>query len=365
MSPLAHIIARRIGVSGPITMAEYMAECLMHPEHGYYTTRPVFGAKGDFTTAPEISQMFGELLGLSLAHAWQAQGSPKKAILLELGPGRGTLMADMLRALKNVDAFAGCAVHLVESAPALRQLQHEALAPLTPSLIHHDTALNVPQDVPIFAVANEFFDALPVRQFKKEKKGWRECLVSAQDGALVLGWSEPAAAELPTALSANTPQGGIVEYCPALGAIAAHLGALISKNGGAALCIDYGDWRSSGDTVQAVRAHKFTPLLAEPGLADITAHVDFEHLCAAMMGAGTVASNMMPQGVFLKRLGIEMRADILARKMNSVQAGQHYTAMRRLIAPDQMGTLFKVMGFAPKIEWLPAGLDPLRVPPLE
>ena len=344
-----HLLAR-IADSGPMSLADYMATCLMHPVLGYYTTRDPFGAAGDFTTAPEISQMFGELIGLTLAQAWMDQGQPAFT-LAELGPGRGTLMADVLRATKAVPGFADAlSVHLVETSKPLRQVQ----ATLVPFAVFHDSIETLP-DAPLFLVANEFFDALPIRQFQRDGRGWRERVVGAVDGELVMGLSPSAPlSELAHRLQ-DTKDGDIVEVCPALPPIVGGIAQRIAAHGGAAVIIDYGDWNSLGDTFQAVHAHQKVDPLATPGRADLTAHVDFAAIAAAC--APLAHSDMTEQGVFLERLGITQRAQALAAKIGEDALRAHIAAHRRLTAPDQMGHLFKVIGLTPKSAPPLAGLS--------
>ncbi len=339
MTPLAKHLIRRIAATGPITIAEYMQECLLHPEHGYYTTRDPLGTAGDFTTAPEISQMFGELLGLALAQAWLDQGAPKKCTLAELGPGRGPLMADALRATRGVPGFHDAAeIWLVEASPVLRRVQQETLGGNATWI---DSTAELP-DLPLFLVANEFFDALPVRQFTRADNGWREHVVGLQDGAPRKG----LAASLPIAaldhrLGDTTP-GDVVETCAPAKPVMAEIALRIRARGGAAIIIDYGDWRSQGDTLQAVSAHEFTDPLAAPGQTDLTAHVDFEALAQA--AGGLSHSRMTPQGVFLERLGITQRAETLGKNLSGAPLDAHIAAHRRLTHPEEMGTIFKVLG---------------------
>ena len=340
-TPLGRIIAARIAATGPVTLAEYMAECLLHPDHGYYTTRTPFGAAGDFTTAPEISQMFGELLGLCLAQAWLDQGAPNAFTLAELGPGRGTLMADVLRATRAVPGFHAAAnVLLVEASPALRR---EQLARLAPHKISHAGNIDALPDQPLFLLVNEFFDALPIRQFQSDGIVWRERLVGLQDGQLTFGLSDPLTQPFTApAFQAPTP-GRVVEVCPAAQPIAQTIGQRIAAHGGAALIADYGGWRSSGDTFQAMRAHGYADPLAEPGQADLTAHVDFEAL-AAYAALPYVFSK---QGAFLSRLGIDARAARLAQSLTGDRLQSHLAAHRRLTHPQEMGSVFKVLGLHP------------------
>ncbi|MBT8408419.1 MAG: SAM-dependent methyltransferase [Alphaproteobacteria bacterium] len=350
MTPLASKLATRISAAGPITLAEYMAECLTDPEHGYYTTRDPLGAQGDFTTAPEISQMFGELLGLCLAQAWLDRGAPDPFRLAELGPGRGTCMADILRATAQVPGFhAALTLHLVEASPALRDVQRKTIGhPLN----HHDGLDGIPEG-PLFLVANEFFDALPIRQFQRNGDGWRERLVGLYENGLSFGLSERVRLPALQHRLADTKDGEIVEYAPAAEAVAAGIGQRIGARGGVALIVDYGDWRSLGDTFQAVRAHEKVDPLADPGTADLTAHVDFEALARAARPAR--ASAMMPQGVLLERLGITPRAQKIAETLSGDALEAHVAAHRRLTHPQEMGTLFKAMALYEEDTPLPAG----------
>lgn len=352
MTALGDILIQRIRATGPITLADYMNECLLHPEHGYYTTRDPLGAAGDFTTAPEISQMFGELIGLALAQAWMDQGAPETFALAELGPGRGTLMADILRATRAVAGFhAAAQVHLVEASLTLRAAQ----AKLVPDATWHASIETLP-DLPLFLVANEFFDALPIRQFHRHANGWQETVIGVQDTTLTAGLTPPAPlASLDHRLD-DTKAGDIVEACPALTAITGEIGARIALHGGAVLIIDYGDWQSQGDTLQALQNHETVDPFATPGTADLTAHVDF----AALAGAAAPAAftRVTPQGVFLERLGITQRAQALAQNLDGAALENHIAAHHRLTHPDAMGHLFKVIGLYPKGATPPPGLTP-------
>jgi NADH dehydrogenase [ubiquinone] 1 alpha subcomplex assembly factor 7 len=340
MTPLALALARRIAATGPVTVADYMADCLLHPEHGYYSTRDPFGAGGDFTTAPEISQMFGELLGLALAQAWLDRGAPAPFCLAEPGPGRGTLMADVLRGTRNVPGFhAAARVVLVEASATLRAVQARTLA--AHPVEWADTVEALP-DLPLFLLANEFFDALPIRQFQRGADGWRERMVGLADGALTLGLSAPV--PLPDPRFADDPPGTIVETCAPARAIISAIAARIATHGGAAYIIDYGGWRSKGDTLQALRAHAPEHPLTNPGQADLTAHVDFEAL--AIAATPLTAAAPTDQGRFLQRLGIDQRAARLAERLTGDALQSHIAAHHRLTHPAEMGSLFKVLGIA-------------------
>lgn len=347
MTPLEGILIRRIRAEGPMTVAEYMSTCLLHPQHGFYMTGDPLGR--DFTTSPEISQMFGELIGLALAQAWLDQGRPTQFYLVELGPGRGTLMADILRAAEGVPGWREAAeVHLVEASPVLRTRQAKTI----PGAInHHDSLTDLP-DGPIFLVANEFFDALPVRQFLREGDAWRERVVGIHDDTLSFGLAPPSLPPFLDPRLADTKDGDMVEYSPTLSALAGEIGARIDRSGGLALIIDYGSEGEPGDTLQAIRQGEKVPPLDGPGTSDLTAHVDFHALSKAAHPAQ--ASAITAQGVFLERLGITARAQALARRGDpNVIATQH----RRLTHPGEMGSLFKVLALTRADAPAPPGFE--------
>jgi len=334
MTPLTQIIAARIRATGPISLAEYMRICLMDGRHGYYATRDPFGQAGDFTTAPEIHQMFGELCGLALAQAWMDQGCPKPFTLAEPGPGRGTLMADMLRAMRVVPGMIDAAdVALIETSPHLRQVQRNRLGPVT----HLDHVEDLP-DKPLFLIANEFIDALPIRQFQMTPEGWRERVVGLADQGLQLGLG----AVVPMARPGHP--GDVVEDNPEGIACVEAIARRIARHGGAAIVIDYGGWNGYGDTFQALRNHRPEDPLEHPGQADLTAHVDFAPLVAAAVRAGAAVSRLRRQGDWLLSLGAAARAQRLA------QAGDHGAAdaLRRLTDPAEMGHLFKAIAIWPQ-----------------
>lgn len=350
MTPLAKLLAQRIREGGPITVADYMAECLLHPVHGYYTTRDPFGVAGDFTTAPEISQMFGELVGLALAQAWLDQGSPTPFTLAELGPGRGTLMADILRATRSVPGFhAAAQVTLVEASPVLRQTQKQTISR------GHDLGLrwieaagDLPEQ-PLFLVANEFFDALPIHQYQFRNGLWHERLVGLKDDALAFGLAERGQKIASTRTDRQQEEGVIIEEGRIGRFVMRQVQHRLHHHGGLALVIDYGGWRSQGDTLQALRAHAFDDPLAHPGQADLTAHVDFEPL------ADHRSHHYTTQGEFLYRLGIDARADRLARNLTGAALESHLAALRRLTHPEEMGSLFKVLALTRAGSPLPPG----------
>ncbi len=352
MTALGDLLIARIARTGPITLADYMADCLMHPEHGYYATRDPLGVKGDFITAPEISQMFGELIGLALAQSWLDQGAPNPITLAELGPGRGTLMADALRATRGVPGFhQALSVHFIETSPTLRDLQAKAV----PNAQWHDTIDGLP-DAPLFVIANEFFDALPIRQFIRDGNGWRERMVGVTDNNLSFGLSAPAPLAALEKRLTDTKDGDLVEQCPVLPGIMQVLGQRIGNHGGAALIIDYGDWKSLGDTLQALAQHDGVDPLENPGMADLTAHVDFAAIAENAHPAKF--TRLSTQGVFLERLGITDRAQALARNMTGNALQSHIKAHRRLTHPSEMGDLFKVIGIYPPSATPPPGLEP-------
>lgn len=353
---LQRVLLNRIKAQGPLTIADYMTECLLHPTLGYYTTRDPFGAAGDFITAPEISQLFGEMIGLSLAQSWMDQGAPTSFTLAELGPGRGTLMADILRVSRQVPGFHAAAhVHLVEVSPRMRAVQAKTLAHLVPPdrISWHDSPDHLPGG-PLFLVANEFFDALPIRQFHRTDDGFSEMVVGTQTDQLMVGLVPAPATPALAARLADTRVGDIVEICATGPLITQQIGQRIADHGGAALIVDYGDWRSLGDTLQAIGQQQFTSPFERPGEVDLTAHVDFEALLADLPCAH---SRLTPQGVFLERLGITLRAQTLAARLTGTALDDHIAAHRRLTHPQEMGTLFKVVALCPHGASLPPGLD--------
>jgi SAM-dependent MidA family methyltransferase len=359
VAPLEREIRRRIEIAGPMPVAQYMALCLTHPKHGYYTMRDPLGAAGDFTTAPEISQMFGELIGLWAAAAWRAMGSPDKFRLIELGPGRGTMMLDALRAAKVVPDFrAAIALHLIEVSPTLEQLQRQALAGSEVPISWHRSIEEVPEE-PLIVLANEFFDAVPVHQAVMCADGWHERVIKiGEDGKLVFSIARdpiPLFDELlPSTLTA-AKIGEIFEWRD--DKIALELGRRVAHFGGAALIIDYGHAESAiGDTLQAVRGHEFADVLSAPGQADLTAHVDFKAIAQAAEGMRARVHGPLAQGEFLRRLGIEQRAAALKAGAPPEYAVTIEAALARLTQEDRtgMGRLIKVMALAsPTIDTLP------------
>ncbi len=344
-------LLRRIARAGPLTVAEYMAEALHDREAGYYARRDPLGAAGDFTTAPEVSQMFGELLGLWTLAAWRAQGSPPGACLVELGPGRGTLMADALRAIAGASGGAvPFEVRLVETSPRLRAIQARTLAAARPAWSEDLSGL---PDRPCFLIANEFFDALPIRRLVRRDGAWREVLVAADAAGTGLAWAvdrapSPLAATLPDELRRGAADGETAELCPAADAVLAAAAGRIAARGGAALVVDYGSERGArGATLQAVRAHRPVDPLDSPGLADLSSHVDFARLRGVALEAGCACLGPVEQGRFLRALGVERRAAALARRAGPEGRAGIAAALDRLIGADAMGKLFKAMAVVP------------------
>lgn len=328
-------LINEIAAARPMSVADYMAAANAH----YYATRDPLGVAGDFTTAPEISQMFGEMVGIWIADLWSRAGSPDFHYV-ELGPGRGTLAADALRTM----ARFGCTplgAQLVETSPTLRAAQLARL----PAARHHGEIDALPDDAPLIIVANEFFDALPIHQYIRTIGGWRERMVERQDGSVTpVAGDVPADEAIPPALRSE-PAGTIVETTPASAAIMQRCAFRLARQGGAMLAIDYGySGPAAGDTLQAVKAHRFVDPFADPGEVDLTAHVDFTTLADAARSAGAGVTDLVTQGAWLQRLGIDARLQSLT---NAAPArAEELKAQRdRLVEPREMGDLFKVMAF--------------------
>ncbi|HWT99141.1 MAG TPA: class I SAM-dependent methyltransferase [Terriglobales bacterium] len=337
-------IAKQIRAQGAVTVADFMRLALSARELGYYSSRDPLGAAGDFTTAPEISQMFGEMIGLWCVDTWQRLGAPQAINLVELGPGRGTLMADALRAAKLApDFLAAIRLHLVEISAPLRERQADNLQAFQPQW--HDSIETLPAG-PLLVVANEFFDALPIHQFTMTESGWRERGVTLGDDdrfAWTLLPPGPQLALLPSSLRA-APLGAIAECSPASQRILGILAQHCLQSAGAALFIDYGPAASGfGDTFQALKAHRYHDPLQDVGDVDLTAHVDLPHLARLAQEAGCGSFGPVGQGDFLRALGIETRAAMLSRHQDHVTQQEIQTALHRLIDAAQMGTLFKVV----------------------
>ncbi len=364
-TPLLARIAARIRRCGPLRVDRFMAIALQDPEHGYYRRARPIGRQGDFVTAPEISQIFGELIGLWLGERWMALGRPRPVRLLELGPGRGTLMADIWRACRVVPGFHEAAsIHLVETNEHLIAEQRKRLA-----RAHWHAHLDDVPAGPLLVVANEFFDALPIRQFVRQETGWRERAVTLDDSCARLVWTQlPAderllAASFPAAHLAAARPGDILELAPAVRDLAADLARRLAREGGAALIVDYGyEGPIFGDSLQAVFRHRFADPLIRPGAQDLTAHVDFGVLRAAAKAAGLAVFGPVPQGRFLLELGLAVRLARLVAGKPPALARALRTAAERLVAPDQMGELFKVMAWTSRADTPPgfATANPAR-----
>ncbi len=360
--PLEIEIRRRITAAGPMPVSEYMALCLCDPQHGYYTTTDPLGARGDFITAPEVSQMFGELIGLWMASVWQQMGAPEHVRIIELGPGRGTLLKDAFRAAAVVPGFRDAVViHLVEINPVLKAQQERTLEPLAIATYWHPSLADVPGG-PGIIVANEFFDALPVNQVVKTEFGWHERQIdTGTDGklAFTLALAPMRHFEwlLPDSVR-RAPINSIFEWRAETAAL--DIGRRIARDGGAALVIDYGHGESAvGDTLQAVGGHAFADPLTAPGTVDLTAHVDFHSLSRGAEAMGAKAWGPITQSLFLRRIGIEARANTLKAKASRAEIVEIDAAMERLagISRSGMGTLFKAMAFASPALGTPPGFE--------
>ena len=350
MSRLADILRRLVDLNGPLDVGQFMALCAAHRGAGYYHRRETIGLAGDFVTAPEISQTFGELLGLALAAFWQQAHPGQPIALVELGPGRGTLMADLWRATAHVPGFhrAIRAVHLVEISSSLRQLQRRALRGLP--LVFHEDVAELPRDLPLYLVANEFLDSLPMRQFVRTADGLRERRVATDESGAFRFVVDPRPLPASALDGLDLPEAGegaVIEIAPAREALVADLAARLAHQGGLAYLVDYGfDRPQWGDTLQAVARHRRVDPLAMPGEADLSSHVDFAALLRATRGSGTRRFGPVEQGRFLTRLGIETRLAMLAARAGPGRAAELEAGVRRLVDPEAMGTLFKVLAIA-------------------
>ena len=353
MTPLELEIRNRITFDGPMPIAEYMMLCLTHPEHGYYTTGLPVGGKasadrtgGDFITAPEVSQMFGEMIGVWCMEVWQAIGSPSSFNLIELGPGRGTLMKDLLRVSHALPAFYNAIeLHLVEVSPTLSEQQSLTLS--GEKALHWTSGISNLPSGPCIVIGNEFIDALPIRQWVKHGENWHERAVGLRNDKLsfMLRPNTLPVDELPAGHQ-DEPDGMIFETAPAREAAVSTLANHIVENSGAALFIDYGHLESGfGDTLQAIRNHAYADVLDNPGKADLTSHVDFQPLIQTAKKEGCVLPTPQSQGEFLINLGLLERAGVLGSNQNKSTQESLEKAVGRLAGPDQMGDLFKVVAF--------------------
>jgi SAM-dependent MidA family methyltransferase len=350
MTRLKNRIIDLIGAVGPIPVNEYMALCLFDPEDGYYTTREPFGVAGDFVTAPEISQMFGELVAVWLYQAWLAIGRPMPVTIAEIGPGRGTLMKDMLRTLSRLDPAlaAGASFAMIETSPRLTGIQKQTLAGISARIGWHETIDTLPR-APLLIVGNELFDAVPIHQFIHAGAGWRERVIGLDDTD-DLHFFAGAGSVDPTLLpdgAADAPQGAIVEVAPARAALMAAIAEWVARHGGVGLFIDYGHLRPGiGDTLQALRKHDHEDVLANPGEADLTAHVDFAAL-AAIVRAHDLDAQLTTPGEFLLGMGLLERAGLLGANADEAARDKIAGEVERLADPQAMGDLFKVLAVLP------------------
>jgi NADH dehydrogenase [ubiquinone] 1 alpha subcomplex assembly factor 7 len=346
-TPLGARLKERIARDGPISVHDFMESCLADRSEGYYLTRQPIGREGDFITAPEISQMFGELIGAWVAAVWQAMGAPRRVTVAELGPGRGTLMQDALRVFRSVPGLAGSIdVALIETSPVLRQAQRETL-PGSPAPLNWIERIEDVPHGPLIVIANEFIDALPIRQMVRAGGIWHERSVTiGADGAFAFCAGKQVQADaLPAFLrSLDADEGAIAETRRGAATLVAALGERAQHAPLAALIADYGhDASGVGDTLQAVSRHQFADPLAAPGEADLTAHVDFAALKQTAAASGLAAYGPMPQGQFLLKLGLAARCERLARNATDDQKAALHSGAARLADPRQMGALFKVL----------------------
>ncbi len=349
MTVLKEKLINIIKAHGPISISEYMTEALCHPKEGYYMTQDPFGRGGDFITAPEISQMFGEMIGLWIADYWAASGKPEKLYLAEMGPGRGTLMKDILRAISVLPELQKAVeIHLVEISPALRKIQKDCLSDY--KVMWHDdigSLLKRARDAPLYLMMNELFDALPIRQFQMIGALWHELMVAVSENESSLqiaAMPDPIDQNMVPEIIVKADEGSLYEYSPAGDALIDQIASHIKNHGGAALIIDYGyDKYGTGDTLQAVEKHKYASVLDNPGQADLTAHVNFKNLQIIAAQAGATVTNIIDQGVFLHQLGIVTRAERLLKTADPSQQKDIHAALNRLLSQDEMGALFKVL----------------------
>ncbi len=347
-TPLVKKLAGRIAAEGPVTLQEYMEACLYDPGHGYYKQRDPLGRGGDFITAPEISQVFGELIGLWAGETWRIAGQPRKVRLIELGPGRGTLMADALRALRVLPGFLESAsLHLIETSAPLRAAQEAALSGVRCPVSWHERIEEVPAGAAI-VIANEFFDCLPVRQFAFDEAAglWRERMVGFENGSFGFELSSKGMEALPHPVPPGLEDGDIVEVRPGAAGILRTFAARAAVAPLAALIVDYGySQPATGDTVQAVSRHRYAGLFEAPGEADLTAHVDFSALVQSANELQLDALGPMPMGEWLLRLGLEARVRQLLSSATAGDAVEIRSRVSRLVDPAQMGVLFKAVVF--------------------
>lgn len=350
-------LRHRIASEGPITFEAYMRACLGAADTGYYQTRDPFGEAGDFVTAPEISGLFGEMCGLYLAHMYEIAGKPARAAVAELGPGRGTLMRDMRHVWSQLmPGLTDAPVHLLETSPVLRAAQQDVLGDGA-SLAWHDTAAGLAAaiDGPVFGIANEFFDALPVSQYIRRDGGWFHRLVGMNDDRL--GFVVGGPADDAPAFPSDPHDGMVAELCPKADGVMTVLARMVAGRGGAVLIIDYGRDGNPGDSLQAVSAHQAVDLFHEPGHADLSHWVDFAALRRAAAAQGARLIGPVTQGRFLMRIGLAMRAEQAGATAEPEERRALLAAIDRLTSPEQMGEVFKVALLMPAGDGLPPGFS--------
>ncbi len=350
---LRYFLQGQIKASGPMTISAFMSQVLGHPEHGYYMRQDPFGKDGDFTTAPEISQMFGELVGAWISDVWLQMGKPAPFVLLECGPGRGTLMADALRATNKVEGFyEALEVHFLETSPTLKKAQGKAVQTHKPQW--HDALDTVPDDKPLIVIANEFLDALPVRQLVKTRDYWAERVIGLSGEAFSYGLT-PFVGPVPKKMKAAN-EGSVYEFSPAQISFTERLCRRLKEQTGAALIIDYGETRTMpGDSLRAIYKHEYISPLEHVGEADLSANVDFEAITDVTQKHDVSVFGPVEQGHFLKQLGIEQRAAKLVQNADAQQQEDIEKALQRLTESDQMGSMFKVIGLTHGPAIAPAG----------
>lgn len=356
-STLEERLRADIAKSGPMTVEAYMAACLGDKQDGYYLTRDPFGEAGDFVTAPEISGLFGEMCGLYLAHMYELSGKPDNTTILELGPGRGSLMRDLVHVWSQLmPPLASAPIHLLETSPHLRKVQASLLP--DSQLTWHDTVNSLTEgiDGPVFGIANEFFDALPVHQAQFVSGQWRQRLVAVVDDRMEFVTGEPLVDDIDF-FPKKPSEGQIAELCPEADQVMAALAASVAQRGGAVLIIDYGRDGNPGNSLQAVAAHAPVDLFYEPGTADLSHWVDFAALRRVASNNGARLIGPVPQGRFLMRIGLEARAEAVARLATPEERRSHLAAIDRLTSPAQMGEVFKVALLVPAGEGVPPGFE--------
>lgn len=359
MNALGEQLKRHIRQSGPMDTGSFMGRVVTH----YYSHNAPFGADGDFTTAPEISQMFGEMIGIWVADIWIKLGQPRRFTLIEAGPGRGTLMADLLRGTKNISGLhEAMDILLIENSPSLTERQKQTLSGYDAAWSEHiDFEAVSAKGQPVVIIGNEFFDALPVRQIMMTAdKGWQERVIALDEkGGFTFGLA-PVSKDVPDMLPDDAQDGDIYEISPVRNSFMENIAQLIRHCGGAGLFFDYGydsGGPVKGDTLQAVKKHEFVPVLSHIGTADLTAHVDFSALKSAAAGQGAVCYGAAGQGAFLQNMGLDMRAQMLAENAAPAQRDAIKAAKDRLCAPQEMGTLFRVIAVTHDETLVPAGFD--------